>query len=67
MESKKCPGSTNLNQYSGLRAKFDSNLWDSGTFLTPCVRGLTDPCFVSARVEQRLRQTKIKTAIKIDN
>ena len=40
MESKKCLGPTNLNQNSGLRVKFESNLWDSGTFLTACVRGL---------------------------
>ena len=40
MDSKKCPGPTNLNQNSGFWAKFESNLWDSGTFLTPCVRGL---------------------------
>ena len=41
MESKKCPGPTNLNQNSGFRVKFESNMWDSGTFLTECVR-----CFI---------------------
>ena len=41
MESKKCPGPTNLNQNSGFWAKFDSSLWDADTFLTPCVRGLS--------------------------
>ena len=34
---------TNLNQNSGFWVKFDSIFWDSGTFLTPCVR---DPCFL---------------------
>ena len=32
MESKNCPEPTNLNQNSGFWAKFDLNLWDSGTF-----------------------------------
>ena len=42
MESKKCPKPTNLNKKSEFRAKFDSNFWDSGTFLTPNVRGPTE-------------------------
>ena len=40
MESKKCHGPTNLNQNSGFSVKFESNLWDSGSFLTACVQGL---------------------------
>ena len=40
MESKKWPGPTNLNQNSGFWVKFESNLWDWGTFLTACVWGL---------------------------
>ena len=42
MESRKCPNPTNLSQIWLKTHYFDSNLWDSGIFFTPCVRALKE-------------------------